>query len=193
MSHVYTLSRGLAPALVAGLAIVAAREIPSLTEAAGIVLVCGGVLAVGMSPRAPLKATLWALLTAATIATYSVNDAIGARVSREALGFAGWSYITNGLLIVPFALIRRGPTRFAAALRTDWMRGALVGVVSAFGYALILWAQSFAPIAQVSALRETSVVFGALIALVFLDERLGLRRWIGAGVVALGAATIALS
>jgi uncharacterized membrane protein len=43
----------------------------------------------------------------------------------------------------------------------------------------------------VTALRETSVVFGALIAFVFLHERLGLRRWIGAVIVAGGAGLIA--
>jgi drug/metabolite transporter (DMT)-like permease len=77
-------------------------------------------------------------------------------------------------------------------MRADWRLGAVVGVVSAIGYAIVLWAQSFAPIAQVSSLRETSVVFGALIAFFFLKERLGARRWIGAGLVALGAALIAL-
>ena len=59
------------------------------------------------------------------------------------------------------------------------------------GYGLVLWAQTFAPIAQVTALRETSVVFGALIAFLFLRERLGLRRWLGALIVALGAGLIA--
>jgi uncharacterized membrane protein len=57
----------------------------------------------------------------------------------------------------------------------------------------VLWAQTFAPIAQVTALRETSVVFGAMIAFVFLHERLGARRWLGAVVVALGAGLIAFA
>jgi drug/metabolite transporter (DMT)-like permease len=192
MSHVYTLSRGLAPALIAVIAIFAAAEVPSALEALGIGLVCVGVLAVGFSPRAPWKATGWALLTACGIACYSVIDATGVRLSGEPLGFAGWSFVANGVVIFLYALWRRGGAPLAAAMRADWRLGAVVGVVSAIGYAIVLWAQSFAPIAQVSSLRETSVVFGALIAFFFLKERLGARRWIGAGLVALGAALIAL-
>ncbi|MEJ0023456.1 MAG: DMT family transporter [Alphaproteobacteria bacterium] len=192
MSHVYTLSRGLAPALIAVVAIFAAAEVPSAPEAFGIALVCVGVLAVGFSPRAPLRATIWATITACGIACYSVIDAMGVRLSHEPLGFAGWSFVANGVVIFLFALWRRGSAPLIAAMRADWKLGALVGVVSAIGYAIVLWAQSFAPIAQVSSLRETSVVFGALIAFFFLKERLGARRWIGAALVAGGAALIAV-
>ena len=71
------------------------------------------------------------------------------------------------------------------------IRGLAIGIISFLGYGLVLWAQTFAPIAQVTALRETSVVFGALIAFAFLREHLGLRRWIGAFIVAAGAGLIA--
>lgn len=192
MSHVYTLSRGLSPALVAVIALAAAQERPDFAEACGIGLVCAGVLAVGFSPRAPVEASVWAALTAVAIAGYSVCDAMGARASQEPWGFAGWTFIASGAPILLFAMIYRGPRRLARIVRSDWKRGAVVGGVSAVGYALVLWAQSFAPIAQVSALRETSVVFGAIIAFAFLRERLGPRRWAGAAIVAAGAVTIAL-
>jgi drug/metabolite transporter (DMT)-like permease len=78
----------------------------------------------------------------------------------------------------------------ADAAGAPW-RGIGIGVISFAGYGLVLWAQTFAPIAQVTALRETSVVWGALIAFVFLRERLGLRRWLGAAIVAAGAGLIA--
>jgi drug/metabolite transporter (DMT)-like permease len=88
-------------------------------------------------------------------------------------------------------LHRRGATRlFADAAVAPW-RGIAIGVISFAGYGLVLWAQTFAPIAQVTALRETSVVWGALIAFVFLRERLGARRWMGAFIVACGAGLIA--
>jgi drug/metabolite transporter (DMT)-like permease len=191
MSHVYTLSRGLAPALIAVGAAFAAGETPSLREAFGIGLVCAGVLAVGFSPRAPLRATGWALATACAIACYSIIDAKGVRLSGEPWGFAGWTFVSNAIPILSFAFWRRGGKPLMAAMRADWRRGAVVGVVSACGYAIVLWAQSFAPIAQVSALRETSIVFGAFIAFALLHERLGARRWIGALVAAAGAALIA--
>jgi len=193
MSHVYTLSRGMAPALIAVGAIFAAQETPSASEALGIVCVCAGVLAVGFSPRAPLIATAWAALTATAIACYSVIDAMGVRASGEAIAFAGWSFVANGVAVLSYAVCRRGPAPLLSVVRADWKRGAAIGVVSALGYAIVLWAQSFAAIAQVSSLRETSVVFGALIAFFFLKERLGPRRWAGAGLVAAGAALIALT
>ncbi|MEZ5962169.1 MAG: EamA family transporter, partial [Hyphomonadaceae bacterium] len=72
-------------------------------------------------------------------------------------------------------------------------RGIGIGLISFAGYGLVLWAQIFAPIAQVTALRETSVVWGALIAFFFLHEKLGPRRWLGASIVALGAGLIAFA
>jgi drug/metabolite transporter (DMT)-like permease len=95
-----------------------------------------------------------------------------------------------GVPMVAFAFWRRGPRLLKDAAVAP-IRGIAIGVISFAGYGLVLWAQTFAPIAQVTALRETSVVFGALIAFVFLRERLGLRRWIGAVIVAGGAGLIA--
>jgi drug/metabolite transporter (DMT)-like permease len=191
LSHIYTLSRGSAPLLVAIGAAVFAHEIPPPVKAFGIALVSLGVLAVGASPRAPLRATGWALATGLCIASYSLVDALGARAAGNAIQYVGWTTALMSIPMVGYAFWRRGGRALAAgAIAAPW-RGLLVGAVSFGGYALVLWAQTFAPIAQVTALRETSVVWGALIAFVFLKEHLGARRWIGAMVVALGAGLIA--
>jgi drug/metabolite transporter (DMT)-like permease len=190
LSHIYTLSRGSAPLLVALGAALTAGEIPPPVKMLGIALVSAGVLAVGASPRAPLKATTWALATGLCIASYSLVDALGARAAGNALLYVGW---TTGLMSIPMAIFawrRRG--RLLLTASAPW-RGIAIGVISFAGYGLVLWAQTFAPIAQVTALRETSVVFGALIAFVALRERLGLRRWIGAIIVACGASLIAFA
>lgn len=191
LSHVYTLSRGTAPLLVAIGAALTANEVPPPIKVAGIGLVSAGVMLVGASPNAPLRATLWALAIGLCISGYSLVDALGARAGGNAVQYLGW---TTGLMSIPmigFAVLRRGPKRlFADAAVAPW-RGIAIGVISFAGYGLVLWAQTFAPIAQVTALRETSVVFGALIAFLFLRERLGARRWIGAVVVAAGAGLIA--
>lgn len=190
MSHIYTLSRGSAPLLVAVGAALTAHEIPPPVKAAGVALVSAGVLCVGISPRAPLKATLWALGIGVCIASYSLVDALGARVAGDALVYVAWA---SGVMAVPmmaFTYWRRGGALLASAAVSPW-RGIGIGVISFLGYGLVLWAQTFAPIAQVTALRETSVVFGALIAFLFLRERLGPRRWIGAVIVAAGAGLIA--
>ena len=192
LSHVYTLSRGSAPLLVAVGAALFAHEIPPPLKMLGVALISVGVLTVGASPRAPLKATLWALAIGLCIGSYSLVDALGARTSSAPL-YLGW---TTGLMSVPmiaFSLLRRGPARLMReAFAAPW-RGIAIGVISFAGYGLVLWAQTMAPVAQVTALRETSVVFGALIAFVVLHERLGARRWIGALIVATGAVLIAFA
>lgn len=193
LSHVYTLSRGTAPLLVAIGAAFAAGETPPPLKALGIALVSVGVIFVGASPQAPMRATLWALAIGVCISGYSLVDALGARAAGDAIQYLGW---TTGLMSVPmigFAIWRRGPRRLRSDAAIAPWRGISIGVISFAGYGLVLWAQTMAPIAQVTALRETSVVFGALIAFAFLRERLGLRRWAGAAVVALGAGLIAFA
>ncbi len=190
MSHIYTLSRGSAPMLVAFGAALTAYEIPPPVKMAGVALVSVGVLCVGFSPRAPMKATLWALGIGLCISAYSLVDALGARMAGDALVYVAWTSGIMGVPMIAFAYWRRGRKLWTDAM-VQPIRGLAIGVISFLGYGLVLWAQTFAPIAQVTALRETSVVFGALIAFIFLRERLGLRRWIGAVIVAAGAGFIA--
>jgi drug/metabolite transporter (DMT)-like permease len=191
LSHIYTLSRGSAPLLVAVGAAITAHEVPAPLKMVGIALVSLGVLAVGASPNAPLKATLWALLIGLCISAYSLVDALGARVGGDALVYVAWTSGVMGVPMIAFAFWKRGVRQMLRDAAIAPWRGITIGIISFLGYGLVLWAQTFAPIAQVTALRETSVVFGALIAFLVLRERLGLRRWAGAIIVAAGAGLIA--
>ena len=191
VSHIYTISRGSAPLLVTLGAALVAHEIPPPVKALGVAMVSLGVIAVGASPRAPWKATRWALTIGVCISLYSLFDALGTRAEGSAIVYIGWTTGLMSLVMIAFAFWRRGSARLLSDARVAPMRGIAIGVISFIGYGIVLWAQTFAPIAQVTALRETSVVFAALIAFVFLRERLGARRWVGACVVALGAALIA--
>lgn len=191
MSHVYTLSRGSAPLLVAIGAALTVQEIPPPMKALGMGLVSLGVLLVGASPRAPLKATLWALGIGVCIASYSLVDALGARVAGDAVTYVAWTSGVMGIPMIAFTLWRRGARQLLKDAAVAPLRGIFIGIISFAGYGLVLWAQTIAPIAQVTALRETSVVFGAMIAFLVLRERLGARRWAGAAVVAAGAGLIA--
>ena len=193
LSHVYTLSRGSAPLLVTLGAIVAAHETPTPIKAAGMVLVSIGVLFVGFSPNAPLRASLWALVLGVSIAGYSLNDALGARLSGNAALYVGFTSGLMGMPMIAFCLWRRGAKQLLTDLMIAPLRGIGIGVLSFAGYGLVLWAQTFAPIAQVTALRETSVVWGALIAFFVLREDMGPRRWLGAIIVAAGASLIAFA
>lgn len=193
LSHIYTLSRGSAPMLVALGAALTAGEIPPPFKAAGIALVSLGILLVGLSPRATLRATLWALAVGLCIAGYSLVDALGARAAGDAVLYLGWTTMLMSAPMIAFCFHRRGFAPLLASAGVAPLRGVFIGVVSFGGYGLVLWAQTFAPIAQVTALRETSVVWGALIAFFLLGEHLGARRWLGALVVAAGAALIAFA
>jgi drug/metabolite transporter (DMT)-like permease len=179
--------------LVALGAAFAAHEVPAPLKAFGIALVSLGVLCVGISPNAPLRATVWAFAIGVAIASYSLVDALGARVSGNAALYVGWTSGVMGLPMVAFCLVRRGPRQLLRDASVAPWRGVGIGVISFAGYGLVLWAQTFAPIGQVTALRETSVLWGALIAFAVLRESLGLRRWLGAAIVALGAGLIAFA
>jgi len=183
----------MAPMLVAMGAALTASEIPPPFKLLGIAGVSIGVFTVGASPKAPLKATLWAAAIGLCIASYSLVDALGSRAAGNAVIFLGWSMALMSVPMAAFAFWRRGVSRLLRDAAVAPWRGIGIGIVSFAGYGLVLWAQTFAPIAQVTALRETSVVWGALIAFLFLHERLGLRRWLGAAIVAVGAGLIAFA
>jgi drug/metabolite transporter (DMT)-like permease len=193
LSHIYTLSRGSAPLLVTLGAMITAHETPAPLKALGVALVTVGVLLVGASPNASLKATLWALAIGVCIGGYSLVDALGARASGNAALYVGWTSGIMGVPMIAYTLWRRGGRQLMRDAAIAPLRGIAIGIISFAGYGLVLWAQTIAPIGQVTALRETSVVFGALIAFLFLRERLGPRRWLGAIVVALGAGIIAFA
>lgn len=190
LSHVYTLSRGLAPLLVATGAAIIAQELPAPVEATGIALICAGVLSVGVSPGASWKATRHSFLLAAIIAAYSLTDALGARASGDPVRYIVWMTLGFAVPQAVFSLAHRGPAGMLRAVRPIWKLGLFAGSLSAGGFGIVIWAQSRAPIAQVTALRETSVVFAALIAWLFLKERMGPRRWAGAAFVTTGALLI---
>lgn len=193
MSHVYTVARGIAPALVTIGAVLAAGEVPGWAQALGVAAISVGVMLVGVSPRAPINATFWALLTGAAIAGYSLVDAIGVRLNGDVFSYKGWGAVFTFLPISLFVLARRGAAGFAAAAHGRWRRGLLAGAISSAGFMLVLWAQMRAPIGPITALRETSVLFGAALAALLLKERVGARRWAGAVVVCAGAVLIGLS
>jgi drug/metabolite transporter (DMT)-like permease len=192
LSHIYTLSRGASPLLASLGAVLAAGEIPAPLAMLGIALVSAGVLCAGASPGAPWRASLWALAIGACIASYSLIDALGARASGSAPSYLAAMTAAMAVPMMALGLARAGAARLFGLPAPALARGLAVGVASAAGYGLVLWAQTMAPIARVTALRETSVVFAVLIAALVLRERVGPRRWAGAVLAVAGGALIAL-
>ncbi len=192
LGHVYTIARGLPPLLITLLAAVTVAEVPTLTAVAGIALISVGILTVGMSPGAHTRATVLAAAVAVSIAFYSISDGIGVRASGSALAYNCWVFVAVGVTTLAMAAILR-PGRITAYARLNWKRAAIGGVLSFVSYGLVLWAMTFASIAGVSAFRETSVVFAALIGMLFFGENAGPRRLTGALIVAAGAVVLKLA
>lgn len=191
LSHVYTIARGLAPLLVTLGGALWVGEHPSPAALAGILLVSLGIAAIGLTRHASLTATAWAGLTGLTIAIYSLLDALGARASGDAITYMGFSSFATFLPATAFGLWQRGIRPLRANMRGRAPHLLAAGAMTVVGFGLALWAQTIAPIAYVTALRETSVVFGAAIAAVLLREPVGWRRWLGAVIVAAGAILLA--
>jgi drug/metabolite transporter (DMT)-like permease len=168
----------------------AAHEIPTPQIAIGIALISVGIFAVGFNRNAPLNATAWAGLTGISIAAYSLVDALGTRIAGDVLEYKSWGMIGTFLPLLVFVVARRGPKQFFKAGKGRWARGMFAGAISSAGFALVLWAQMRAPIGPITALRELSVVFGAVIAALILKEAVSPRRWLGAVAVAAGALMI---
>lgn len=196
LSHVYPLSRGTAPLIVALLAFVFIGETLSGQGLLAVFLICAGIMSMVLvkgaeGVRRP-KAVAAALATAAFIACYTLVDGTGARLSASALSYLLWVNILNSLPIMVIALIaRRGQIRRQA--KKHWKTGFLSGGVSLLAYWIVLWAATQAPLAMVAAVRETSMVFAVLIGVFFLKERLDLRRLLSVFVTLSGAVLLKFS
>lgn len=129
-----------------------------------------------MNGRMQSRKGIWlALLNACFIAGYTLVDGTGVRLSDTALGYTLWTFFMNGFCLLSWAMVVRRHEAFGY-LRLHWKKGLLGGVGTMGSYGLALWAMTQAPLAVVAALRETSILFGALIAFVLLKEKVaGLR------------------
>ena len=192
LSLVYPLMRGVAPLITAVAGIVVLGEFPATVAWLGMVLISVGVFLLGYRAlgHAPSRAAVvFALANAAVIALYTLIDGQGARVSGNAWSYIVWLFVLDGLPFSLWMLATRRAT-FVAHLRNRSRRALVGGGLSAAAYAISVWAMTKAPVALVASLRETSVLFAALISVRLLRERLSPRRW--GGVIAVVAGVVAL-
>lgn len=178
MGVVYPVARGLSPVLVAVGAFLFAGEVLSPAHMTGIaaivIAICGLTFANGRRDI-PLAAVGFALATALFIAGYTVVDGLGGRLAGSPHSYFLWMKVIDAVIFPGLVLTVRGPA-FLAAARANWRPGLAGAVMSTGAYWIVIWAMTLAPMAPVSAVRETSVVFGALLAGFILKEgRLALR------------------
>ena len=193
MGLTYPLMRGVAPMLVAASAVTALGEHLSTLAWTGVLGICCGVLVLGLSRNAldNRRATMFALANAVVIAVYTVVDALGARVSGNALQYVVALFVLDGWPFAILVLSRRGRTAWPYA-RARWPAAACGALASLGSYGIALWAMTRAPVASVAALRETSVLFAALLGSWFLKEKFTPRRALGTCVIVGGVMALRL-
>jgi drug/metabolite transporter (DMT)-like permease len=196
LGQVYPIARGSAPLMTAAATTVFIGEKLSLAGWTGIFSLVAGVLLLSARGGRELaevdrRAIGFALFTALTICAYSVVDGIGARLSANPNAYSVWLFIGIAVVMLPYAIYRDGPD-VIPAMRRFWRRGLAGGALQLLSYGIAIWAMTAAPIAVVAALRETSVLFGAVIAVVVLKEPLRAARIVAACLIVCGLILIRL-
>ncbi|CTQ51347.1 DMT family transporter [Jannaschia donghaensis] len=197
LTQVYPIARGSAPLIVALVSIGALGVVLTGAEMLAVGLIAAGILSIALVRRADggrnPRAVAMALGTGCFIAAYSLVDGIGARVAGTALGYWTWAALGNAVLFVVWtAATKPGLLRRLSRDRRTMTHGLLGGTASYVAYGIVVWAFTQAPIALVTALRETSIVFALLIGVGLLGERLDLAKVASTLVTIAGAALLRL-
>lgn len=190
LSRVYPIARGAAPLLVLALSGFVLSDSLSRLEivgvlilGAGILMMARGVFSNGESRRlVPL-----ALGSAVMTAGYSIVDGLGARASDDAVMYVAWLFILDAVFFTPICLALRGRGVLRATGK-DWSMGTLAAAASYGAYAIAVWAMTTAPIALVTALRETSILFAVLIGWLVMGDKMDRNKAIAAGLIVSGVA-----
>lgn len=179
MGLVYPVMRGLAPALVAVFAFLILKESLSPLTMFGLAIVAVSLVAFGwqgkVAPKGWQAALGFAALCGALTALYTVVDAKGIRLSGDRASYLVWFFVIDGIGIAVIVACLRGQA-LRAAIKSNLAIGILAGALSLISYGCALIAVSMAPVAKLAAIRETSVIFGAILAVLWLKESFGLRR-----------------
>lgn len=188
LSRVYPIARGAAPMIVAIVGALFLDDRISTSQYAGILTLGSGIalMARGVFTQGESRRMLpYALGSAAATATYTLIDGLGARVSGDAIAYVGWIFVVDGVLFSTGMVLMRGRSVLPSHPRA-WVLGTLAAAASYGAYAISIWAMTFAPIAVVAALRETSILFAVLIGWLAFGERMTRGKGFAAGLIVAG-------
>jgi drug/metabolite transporter (DMT)-like permease len=175
-SQVYPLARGVSPLVVTILAAAFVHEHLAFYQVAGVVIVSAGLAFLVFGGRRPGRGAFLASVgTGLTIAAYTTVDGVGVRASASPVGYIGWLILLQSLCVPLFAVVRRRDVLLKQPRRI-LLSGLLAGALSVLAYGLVLWAQTKGALAPIAALRETSVIFGAIIGTLVFREPFGRSR-----------------
>jgi drug/metabolite transporter (DMT)-like permease len=197
LSQVYPIARGSAPLMTALGASFWLGEPLGLTGWLGVILLGTGIIALSLRPRGSKlqafqgRSVGFALLTALSIAAYTIVDGTGARIGPSPAPYIIWLFLLDGVMMLIFGMIRM-PSAMIEGAKSSWKLVLAGGALSTAAYAIAIWAMTVAPIALVAALRETSVLFASLIGIVFLREPVYALRIIAGCIVVIGIVLLRL-
>ncbi len=193
-NQTYPIARGTSPLIVAVGAYFLAHEHLGAPALIGIATLAAGLMSLALSggrlTRRDTPAVSAAILTGLTIAGYTLIDGLGVRRAGDPWAYTALLFALQGPPLPIVAAIRRPAASWRD--RPVIERGLIAGVLCVLAYGIVLWAQTKAPLAEVAAIRETSVVFAALIGMAALGEEFGKRRVVAAVVIATGIVLIGL-
>jgi drug/metabolite transporter (DMT)-like permease len=185
-SQVYPLARGTSPLVVTILAAIFIHEHLAWAQIAGVLVVSAGLATLVLAGRRPGRAAFLAAVgTGLTIAAYTTVDGVGVRLSGSPVGYIGWLMVLESLCVPMFAAVRRRDVLLKQPKRI-LLAGLAAGALSVLAYGLVLWAQTRGALAPIAALRETSVIFGAIIGTLIFREPFGRTRIAATVLVAAG-------
>jgi drug/metabolite transporter (DMT)-like permease len=185
-SQVYPLARGVSPLVVTVLAAAFVHEHLAPAQIGGVAVVSAGLAFLVFGGRRPGRgAFLAAVGTGLTIAAYTTVDGVGVRASASPVGYIGWLILLQSLCVPLFAVVRRRDVLLKQSRRI-LLSGLLAGALSVLAYGLVLWAQTKGALAPIAALRETSVIFGAIIGTLVFHEPFGRSRITATVLVVIG-------
>lgn len=195
LSLVYPFARGVAPLIVALMSVMALGENLTYTNQAAVVMIGLGVTSLALTQRptsvVALRPLVFAIGTGAFIAGYTIVDGLGARLAGSAHGYMAWLSLVTSIIIVACAQWLQRGQRVPIG-RSTRNGGVAAGLMSYASSWVVIWALTLAPIALISALRETGVVFAVVIGVVVLKERLSLSRLASIATTLIGTAALKL-
>lgn len=195
LSQAYPVARGLTPVIATGFGLFFLGEFPASMGLLGIIAIAAGVAGLMLERRAERMrlSTLGAAVAAGTaVAAYSVLDAYGVRVNGDWLGFTAWLVACDSAAFSAYAVATRGSAA-RRIWRREWGRTLVSGLLGIAAFGVFMWALGRAQVGPVTALRETSVIFAAILGAMLLKERMSAVRWMCAAAVMAGAVAISLS
>lgn len=197
LSAAFPLARGSTPLFIALLSLVFLAEPPRGASLAGIALVCVAVASFAFE-RVPNAAfPVWsrvgtALATGFIVAVYTLIDALGVRAAASAFTYIAWLLVLDGAFVLGAVSIVRGKA-MVPYVRRHWRALAGAGTLGVLAYGLALYALRIGSVAEVAALRESSVLFSALLGALYLGEPFGTRRILAAAIIVVGIALMHLA